>query len=159
MAKRYEPGDLNKDQILDKLIRYCDYQERCRFDIYNKFNLLGVSDNDEKQKFLKKLEDSGYLNEERFVKAFIRGKYQIKKWGVKRIERELKFRKVKEELYIDLLEEIQDEAYQKQFEALATKKWEKIKGKSIYERKGKLFRFLYNRGYQSEMISTFLKKY
>ncbi len=159
MAKKYEPGDLSEDQIFEKLIRYCDYQERCKFDIHKKFHLLGVADNSQKQKFINKLEESGYLSEKRFVRAFIRGKYQIKKWGIRRIERELKFRKINEELYLELLQDIQDDGYQQQFEDLAIKKWEKIKGKTIYEKKAKLFRFLNGRGYQVEMISEFLKKY
>lgn len=159
MAKRYNPGDLNEEQVFDKLLRYCDYQERCRFDIYKKCHLLGVTEKEAQKNYIDKLEESGYLNEKRFVKAFVNGKFHIKKWGIKRIERELKIRKISEDLFKGLLDDLFDESYKTRFEEIANRKWESLKAKSIFEKKAKLFRFLYGRGYESTMISEFLKKY
>ncbi len=159
MAKRYNPGDLNEEQVFDKLLRYCDYQERCRYDIFKKCHLLGVTNKETQLDYIHKLEESDYLNEKRFVKAFVNGKFRIKKWGIKRIERELKSRKITEDLFRDLLDDLNDKSYKRQFEELAIRKWESIKAKTIFEKKAKLFRFLYGRGYESNMISDFLKKY
>lgn len=158
MAKSYQPGELNHTELFDKLLRYCDYQERCAGDIRKKAKILGVATEREVNKLIRELTESGYLDEERFVKSFVKGKFNIKKWGLKRIERELHIRNLPEDLIQKGLSEIESENYELQFQMLAERKWETIKGKSLYDRKSKLFRFLYNKGYESDLINAFMRK-
>ena len=157
MPKRYENGELSYEQIFEKLIRYCDYQERCKSEIIRKSELLGLSDKDEINQLISDLEESGYLDEIRFARLYVNGKFQFKKWGVRRIERELEIKKVPKDVYKKFIDDLDKEQYEEQFVTLAEKKWTQIKGKSFYDKKSKLFRYLYTKGYQSDLITQFLK--
>ncbi len=156
MPKKYEPGELNPDQIYNKLVRYCEYQERCRIEVRRKCNWLGIDSEKEILIFISKLENDAYLSEDRFAQTFIRGKFQFKKWGQARIERELKLRAIPESIYRQYFIEIDEAHYKEQFKTLADKKWGQIKGKNDFDKKAKLFRYLYTKGYENDLIKEFL---
>ena len=59
-----------------------------------------------------------YLNEQRFAKAFTRGKFRIKKWGKNRIIRELKFRQISDYAIKSGLKEIKLDVYHKTLQEL-----------------------------------------
>ena len=82
-------------EIEFKLKQYCSYQDRCHSEVENKlskFNLISQA----KDQILFNLINEDYLNETRFCKSFVRGKFKIKNWGKRRIIQELKSRKISE---------------------------------------------------------------
>ena len=93
-----------------------------------------------------------YLNEERFAKAFARGKFQIKKWGTNRIVRELKFRDISAYNIKSALAEIQNEDYLKTFDELAKKRLGQIKETNPFKKKKKLADYLLYRGWESHLV-------
>ena len=62
------------------------------------------------------------MNETRFCKSFVRGKFKIKNWGKRRIIQELKSRKISEFNIKKGLSEINEFDYQEKFENLFNKK-------------------------------------
>jgi regulatory protein len=81
------------DQAFKKLERFCAYQDRCHQEVRRKLYDLGLYGADVDQVMARLIEDR-YLDEERFARSFARGKFRMKSWGRKRIERELKQREV-----------------------------------------------------------------
>ena len=148
---------LSHREVIDKLLRYCDYQERCTSEIYRKLKLLGIEDESQQRELIKELLEMDILNESRFADSFARGKFKIKKWGFGRIRNELKYRGITENLIEIALSKIDEADYQVQFEYLAIKKWELLKAKSIFEKKAKFYKYFYNKGYSGDMIVEFLK--
>jgi regulatory protein len=63
-----------------KIQRYCAYQERSHQEVRNKLYSFGLY-SDEVDNLLTDLITDGFLNEERFAKAFAGGKFRMKKWG------------------------------------------------------------------------------
>lgn len=63
-----------------KLRKYCDYQERCHQEVRNKLLELGVYGMD-LEEVITQLIQEGHLNEERYAKSFVRGKFRIKRSG------------------------------------------------------------------------------
>ena len=66
--------------------------------------------------------EHNFLNEERFARAYARGKFNAKSWGKQRIIRELKLRKISHYNIKNGLAEISDKEYTSTFDILAEKR-------------------------------------
>ncbi|BAO75775.1 regulatory protein RecX [Winogradskyella sp. PG-2] len=93
-----------------------------------------------------------YLNEERFAKAFVRGKFRIKKWGKNRLLRELKFREISKYSIDAALKEIDLEDYYKTLDELVLKRISQVKEKNVYKKKKKVADYVLYRGWESHLI-------
>ena len=105
-----------------------------------------------KESVMLHLLENDFLNEERFSKAFARGKFRIKKWGKQRIKREFKARNISEYNIISGLAEIAEDEYLKTFEELAYKRFSEIKETNIYKKRKKIADYLLYRGWESDMV-------
>ena len=95
---------------------------------------------------------NNFLNEERFAKAFVRGKFRIKKWGKQRLQIELKRRAINKTIIAIALTEIDNDAYYDTFNALAEKKFESLTETNLQKKRKKLVDYLTYRGWESQMI-------
>jgi regulatory protein len=139
------------NDIMKKMENYCVYQERCHQEIENKlkeFNLIPQA----KEAILLHLLENNYLNEERFSKAFARGKFTIKKWGKQRIVRELRLKNISDYNIKSALKEIDEDDYINTFDELAEKRLKEIKERNIYKKRKKLADYLLYRGWESDMV-------
>ena len=134
-----------------KMEHYCAYQERCHKEVVDKLKSMNMIPEAIDQ-IVGHLIQENYLNEERFAKAFARGKFQIKKWGTNRIVRELKFRDISAYNIKSALAEIQNEDYLKTFDELAKKRLGQIKETNPFKKKKKLADYLLYRGWESHLV-------
>lgn len=139
------------EQIKRKLEQYCIYQERCHKEVERKLNEYSLIPQ-AKEIILLHLLEHNFLNEERFSKSFARGKFRIKKWGKKRIVRELKFRNISEYNIKSALKEINQEDYISAVYELVEKKNDTILEKNIFRKKEKIINYLLYRGYETDLI-------
>lgn len=93
-----------------------------------------------------------YLNEERFAKAFVSGKFRIKKWGRQRLSLELKKRNITKRLIDKAIAEINESEYLETLDALATKKSVSITETNPLKKKKKLADYLLYRGWESHLV-------
>lgn len=142
------------DSALEKAMRYCSYQERCQLDLTNRFMAWNVKKADW-DKILDYLIKEDYLNENRYVEAFIRGKFRIKKWGKNKIKMGLINKRVfNEQLFTTIFEaEIEDQDYLCTIKELLEKKSLLISEEDGLKRRDKLYRYMLNKGYESDLIS------
>ena len=141
---------VSKEEALAKLQRYCAYQERCHEEVRSKLLNMGVY-NDWREEIIVQLIEENFLNEERFARAFARGKFRIKQWGRNRIRQELKKRKISDYCVRKAMEEIEEEDYRHTLEAALMKKNISLKEEDPYQRKSKLARYAISRGFESEL--------
>ena len=85
-----------KEAII-KIEHYCAYQERCHEEVVSKLWEMKL-DLNERDEVIAHLISQNFLNEERFVSSFARGKHRIKHWGRTRITNELKAGKINQTL-------------------------------------------------------------
>src|SRR3954468_24055784 len=147
MQKKY----LTKEQAIQKLKQYCAYQERSHSEVEQKLWDLGVhrSEHDE---ILSVLIEENYLNEERFAKAFVGGKFRMKDWGRKKIYYALKEKKVSEYNIKKAMKEIDEEQYQKTLLELAEKKYGLLKSEQYLARKKKTMDYLLQKGFEQDLV-------
>jgi regulatory protein len=148
---------LTKEQALQKLRQYCAYQERSHSEVQQKLWDIGAyrSDHDE---IISTLIEEDYLNEERFAKSFVGGKFRMKDWGRKKIYYALKEKKVSEYNIKKAMKEIDEVAYQETLQELAEKKYALLKGEQYLVRKKKTMDYLLQKGYEPELITTAVNK-
>ena len=146
---------LNEAQL--KLEYYCSYQERCHQEVVQKCYDLGMRSN-EIDLIVVHLIANDFLNEERFARAFVRGKHRIKLWGKNRIVNELKQRKISAPNIKTALTEILETEYQDTFDKLAERHWDTIKETNIQKKKKKFCDYLLRRGWESAMVYEKLKE-
>ncbi|WP_103069310.1 regulatory protein RecX [Aquimarina sediminis] len=134
-----------------KMEHYCAYQERCHKDVEDKLNTMKLIP-EAKEKIILHLLEHNFLNEERFAKAFARGKFNIKKWGKERITRELKYRKISPYNIKTAFKEIPDKDYLETFHELAEKKYHSITESDKNKKRRKLINYLLYRGWETHLV-------
>jgi len=139
------------------LEHFCAYQERCHLEVEQKLTKMKMIPSAQEHVILHLLKEN-YLNEERFAKSFVRGKFLIKNYGRLRISNELKLRKINPSLIQKALTEIDDEAYIKTLKNLIDKKNASIKESNIYKKKKKIIDFLLRKGFEYSLIQENLPK-
>ncbi len=144
-------------QAIEKIKRYCAYQERCQQDVRCKLREWRIGQ-EKTEWIIGELISEGYINEERFAKTFARGKFNIKSWGKQKIIAELKRRNISDYCIKQALSEINEENYIRRLDDVAAKWLEKHKNETVITRKQKLFRYLSSKGYQSDEVWDFINK-
>ncbi|HCE55131.1 MAG TPA: recombinase RecX [Lutibacter sp.] len=139
------------DEATKLMENFCAYQERCHKEIEQKLHDLQMIP-EAKEKIILHLLQHNFLNEERFSKAFARGKFSIKKWGRIKIVNELKFRNISPYNIKTALKEIDDIDYLKTLKKIAEKKWVLIKEPNAFKKRSKMLNYLSSKGYESEII-------
>lgn len=134
-----------------KLEHYCAYQERCHKEVRQKLRDLNMIP-EATDIIICHLLEQNYLNEERFAKTYVRGKFNIKKWGRRRLTLELK-RKDISKININLaISEIDIDEYTGVFNDLAEKRADSIMESNKLKKKKKLIDYLLYRGWESYLV-------
>lgn len=139
------------DEATKLMENFCAYQERCHKEVEQKLYDLHMIP-EAREKIMLHLLQHNFLNEERFSKAFARGKFTIKNWGRIRIVNELKFRNISPYNIKSALKEIDGEDYLKTIQKVAEKKLALIREPNAFKKKSKLINYLSAKGYESELI-------
>ncbi len=138
------------------LENYCAYQERCHKEVEQKLydlNMISIA----REQIILHLLQHNFLNEERFAKAFVRGKFSIKKWGKVKIINELKFKGISAYNINSGLQEINQEDYLKTIQVTAEKKLNLIKEPTKFKKSTKLATFLISKGFEAELVYKIIK--
>jgi regulatory protein len=142
---------VSAEEAKGKLYTYCAYQERSHQEVRRKLDSLGVYGNPAEE-IIAELITAGYLNEERFAKAFAGGKFRIKGWGRVRIQRELESHGVTKYCIKAGMQEIEDDDYKKTLEKLLQKKVSLLTNETSIVRRDKLARYAISKGYESDLV-------
>lgn len=138
-------------EALQKIERYCAYQERCHEEVEQKLRSMKMN-SDEIDQIITQLINDNFLNEERFACSFARGKHRIKYWGKIRITNELKFRGINQTLINIALKEINNEEYYTTFDTLANRHWESIRETNSLKKRKKFCDFMIRKGFESNLV-------
>ena len=148
----------SKSSILIAIEHYCNYQERSHKEVRNKLYELGCN-TDEVNAYISVLIENNRLNEERYAKAIVRGKFRQKNWGRAKIIRQLKMQEVSDYNLKKALEEIDSAEYDNTLLKLASKKWQELYGeKNIFIKKKKTYSYLMQKGYESDRVIAIINE-
>ena len=138
-------------------MHYCAYQDRCHFEVEQKmrdFLLIPEA----REELILYLIRENYLNEERFTRSYIRGKFYIKHWGRTKIRLHLKQKQVPEKLIQRCMNEIDEQDYENILLKIYETYYSKLKGLKDYQKKSKTIRYLLSRGFEYECVLEVLNR-
>ena len=138
---------IGKEQAIQRIRHYCAYQERAQQEVRDKLYELGMT-MDEVEEIMSDLIAENFLNEERFATQFAGGHFRIKGWGKVKIQHALQQKRVSSYNIKIGLKAIDEDAYIKTLQQLATKKWNSLKGERGISRMAKTQAFLHQRGFE-----------
>ena len=140
-----------------KMTDWCARQERCVYEAKQKLDALQVEEQ-EQERILKKLSDENYLNEERFVRFYVRDKFRYNGWGRIKIQWQLSQKKIAAALISEALEELDAAVYESTLMDLLTNKNKTIKGKDKWQTKAALLRFAQSRGFEYDLTNRLIQQ-
>ncbi len=146
--------------FLEKIRRYCAYQERCHSEVRRKLRELKCPP-DEAEEILVALIAGNFLNEERFARSFARGKHNILGWGRIRIKQELNRRGISDRLIDEsIAAEISEDQYFASIKKLAARKFKSLSGRKLAAnmKTQKIVSWLRSKGYDSTEIGKLFEE-
>ena len=166
MDKRTKKN-LSDEAIMLRIRKYCALRERSIKEVRKKLAEIDMLE-DKIPMVIQKLQNEGFLNEQRYVSAYARGKFRNKKWGKRKIEMELKKQGIGEDMLEKGLSEIENEDYLQALDKLLLKKWKQIQAKPIGDTYitddifspavQKLLNYAIQKGFEYEVVMDRIKK-
>ncbi|NJM24498.1 MAG: RecX family transcriptional regulator [Bacteroidia bacterium] len=141
-----------------KIYRYCAYQERSHQEVRSKLYTYGLRTADVEE-ILTQLITEGYLNEERYAKAFAGGKFRMKQWGRNRIAHTLESKGISRNCIKSGLREIDESTYRATLKNVLQKQAERGDTSSnIFSFRDKLAQFAIRRGFEPDLVWEVLRE-
>lgn len=144
---------MERDVALKKILHYCDYQDRCKKEIFAKLDSFELADAD-RDFIVDFLHDEGYINDERYCRSYVKSKLNLKKWGVNKIKLSLITKGVDKAIIDEVVSEIDQDSYKEELVNLLRNK--KVNESDPYKRKAKLIRYAVGKGYSLSMVMEML---
>lgn len=140
-------------QALSKLQSYCAYQERCVQEIRQKMRTWAIPKRSA-DAILQQLINDQFIDEERYVRSYISGKFRLKHWGRIKIRQSLSLKGINLELVDQLLEtEITEEQYLDSLIDVLRRKTANLPDDlSPQERRHKLAAYALGAGYEPSLV-------
>ena len=147
---------LTPDQVLDKMAKYCAYQERCVKDVRDKLKTFDLPQK-EKDKIIDYLVDNRFVNDERFARSFVRGKINQSGWGINKIRFHLIQKGIAKDIIDEALGRTDEDLYRQRLIDILKVKSKTVKAENDYERKRKLAAYAMQKGFEASLVWEVLK--
>lgn len=134
-----------------KIQRYCAYQERSHQEVRHKLYAFGLHRGDIEE-ILTDLITDGFLNEERFARAFAGGKFRMKKWGRIKISHALEGKGVSANCIRTGLKEIEDSDYLNVLRDMLKEKCGSLQEENLYLLRDRVSKYAIQKGYEPELV-------
>ena len=144
------------EKAIEKIKSYCYSNERCELEVSIKLKKWGVKENDI-QNIITSLKEDNLINEERYSRAFCRGKFRIKEWGKRKIFNELRKKNISERNIKQGILEIDDEEYYHVLSRLFKKKESSLKDTNKFIKVSKVIKHLEQKGFETNLIWEMLR--
>lgn len=148
---------LTPDQVLDKMAKYCAYQERCVKDVKDKLKTYDIPQAS-KDEILDYLLDNRFVNDERFARSFVRGKVNQSGWGMNKIRFHLMQKGIDKDVIDEALGQTDEEVYKQKLIDILKAKSKTVKAETDFERKRKLAAFAMQKGFEGSLVWEVLKE-
>jgi regulatory protein len=146
---------ISTQEVYAKMAKLCSRSEQCSSEIRRKILEAGIS-SDEADDIIESLKKEKFLDDERFVRAYVSDKFRLNKWGKVKIRHSLKMKGLPDGLIQQGLDEINENKYRELLLKTMKEKAKAVKKKEKFEKMGQIIRFAMNRGFEPEMIHRYM---
>ena len=148
---------ISPDQVLDKMAKYCACQERCVKDVCDKLKTFDISE-ESKKEILAYLLDNRFVNDERFTRAYVRGKINQSGWGINKIRFQLQRKGIDKELIDSAISEFDQDIYREKLITILTIKAKTIKADNVFQKRQKLAAYGIQKGFEARLVFEVMKE-
>ena len=151
------PADkaMKYEDALKRAAKLCSGQERCSSYIREKLSGWKVSEPDT-EKIIQALSSEKFLDDTRYASVFVRDKFRFNGWGKIKLRVMLSHKGIPAPAIEEALNQLDPELYKETCARLISEKAAGMKETNQFKRKGKLFRFAAQRGFESDLIHQIL---
>ncbi len=146
-----KPRKYGPVETVQRIKQWCDLQERAQQEVRDKLYQWGIHRN-EVESVIAELISGNYLNEERFARAYVSGKFRIKRWGRNKIVHSLKYKQISSYCIRLGLREIDEDEYSRVIHDLIEKKSNQVKSTNPLQHRHKIAAYLVQRGYEPDLV-------
>lgn len=138
--------------IWEKIQNYCSYQDRSTQEVRQKLRDLETAP-ELVVEYMNKLIEYKFLDEKRFARSFVRGKFQFKKWGKIKIRQEIRAKGVDNKLVQEMLDtEIEPAEYEAVLYKIIAFKNRSLREPNPQRRRQKLAQHALGKGFESHLV-------
>jgi regulatory protein len=151
-----EDDQLEYKSALKRAASLCSNQELCTGQIREKLVSWNITDEDA-ERIIALLQKEKFLDDNRYATVFVRDKFRFNEWGKIKLAVMLRQKGIPEPVIQDALEQIDPALYEETCARIISEKSATLREPHPFKRKGKLFRFAMQRGFESDLIHRVLK--
>lgn len=157
MENRKSPKIMDAREALQYAMRLCSVREMCKSDIIKKIKVKGVG-NADAEKIIDELVKNRFIDEYRYVRAFVNDKVKFSRWGVQRIKMHLQQKGISASIINELCQGIESEKLLENGRKLALAKLKSVQKDKPLSQQRKIYNLLLYRGYDVNMIWRIIKE-
>lgn len=159
MQKGKEVKELGFNEVLQKCASLCSKAEYAVFDIKKRLSKWNISE-DEQQEIIEYLCDNDYINEERYICAYVHEKFNLSKWGRIKIRHALRKKNLPNQTIFNALDEIDEEIYYNTLLNIVNYKAKSItKNTLTLKEKASVYNYALSKGYEPDLIEKAIKDF
>lgn len=139
------------EQAYSKIASACVAKELCSYDIARKLKQWGV-DNTQQLEVIERLKSEKFLDDSRYVRAYVHDKVMFERWGRQKIRQSLAMKNLTGSVVNEALENIDQELYMDNLKNLLQQKRRSLTDDDEYQQAVKMMRYAVGRGYTFDEI-------
>ena len=143
--------DMTEQEAYLQLAALCAQAEHCQQEMRDKMRRWEL-DETVQNRIVARLVKERYVDDERYARAFVKGKIRYNKWGRRKVQQALWQKHIDADIQQRVLDEIDEKEYLDILRPLLKQKRKSIKAESDYELNQKLVRFALGRGFGFDII-------
>jgi regulatory protein len=148
---------LTKPQAMNRVAALCARSEQAPGDIRDKLTKWGLSRADADE-ILQQLTEQGFIDEERYAKAFVNDRFTFNGWGRIKIAHQLRQKGIKTEIIEEAITAIDDDRYRERLTELLRAKWRSVKDREPRAAWAAMMRFAASRGFETAISSECVRQ-
>ena len=147
---------LTPDQAFNRAAAMCARSEQSSGDIRGKLVKWGLGSSDTDQ-VLSQLIEQGFINDERYARAFVKDKFAFNGWGRVKIAYQLRQKGIPNDLITDALTVIDEDQYRQRLIDLLSAKWRSVNHNNARAAWAAMMRFAASRGFETAIATQCVK--
>ncbi len=148
---------MHVEELTEKARRYCAYRERCTREVEEKLLRLGA-DRQTTSQVVRVLRDEDFLDDRRYSRLFVCGKFRQNGWGKVKIKVALLAKGIPETHIHEALEEIDSDSYVPKLQALIARKKQELQSRNKEDIPAKTAAYCIQKGYEPALVWEMMKE-
>lgn len=138
-------------RILHRTAAWCSTCERCSYDVEARLRKADIDDHAIAQ-MMQQLTREGFVNDERYARAFVRDKASLQGWGPIKIRQQLSMKHIPSATIDAAMNELPDDTFSSELERFLLRRDASLHEDDPNKRAQKLIRAALSRGYSYDDI-------